>query len=45
MGQRRNQRGIYTGRWMKMKTQYNKIWDAAEVVLRGNFIAMNTFFF
>lgn len=28
-----------------MNTLYNKIWDIAKVVLRGNFIAINTYIF
>lgn len=30
-----------TCNWMKMKIQHANSWDAAEVVLRGKFIAMS----
>lgn len=43
--QRRNQRGSKrnTHRQMEMNTAFQNLWDAAKAVLRGRFIAINSY--
>lgn len=44
-GEKKNQRKLEnTLRWMKMKMKHKNLSDAAKAVLRGKFIAVNTYF-